>query len=181
MDRPILFQADMVRAILAGRKTQTRRALKVQPLDVLPMNEDPVNRWVTLDVRDPEDASKNHGSIIGCRYGKVGDRLWVREAWAPGAAGQIIYRADGDQLSLAAVKWRSPIHLKREHSRLTLALTRVRCERLQAITVDDARAEGIEDRHLARYAELWDRINGKRAGCAWQDNPFVWVLEFTPL
>lgn len=73
-ERPILFSSDMVRAILDGRKAQTRRILKKQPIDILPMNI--ANEWVTLDTANP-----NHGSIIKCRFGVPGDRLWVRETW----------------------------------------------------------------------------------------------------
>lgn len=73
-ERPILFSGEMVNAILAGRKTQTRRVLKYQPIDVLPM-EAP-NRWVTLDTLDP-----NHGKVVKCRYGIPGDHLWIREKW----------------------------------------------------------------------------------------------------
>lgn len=75
-ERPILFNAEMVNAILAGRKTQSRRLLKKQPLEILPMHVP--NEWVTLDTKDP-----NHGSIIKCRFGIPGDRLWVRETWRP--------------------------------------------------------------------------------------------------
>jgi hypothetical protein len=74
-ERPILFSGEMVRAILEGRKNQTRRALKKQPLDILPMKVP--GAWVTLRTRDPEP----HGDLIGCRFGVPGDRLWVRETF----------------------------------------------------------------------------------------------------
>jgi hypothetical protein len=74
-ERPILFSTPMVRAILDGRKTMTRRVLRKQPLDIIPMNEP--HRWISLDVREPEP----HGKVVKCMYGQVGDRLWVRETF----------------------------------------------------------------------------------------------------
>ena len=92
-DRPILFSDEMVRAILDGRKTQTRRVLRQQPLDIIPMPAR--NEWVTLETRDP-----NHGRVIRCRFGIPGDRLWLREAWKissfmEGEPIEFQYRADG--------------------------------------------------------------------------------------
>lgn len=74
-ERPILFSGDMIRAILEDRKTQTRRALKKQPLEIIP-GVKYSNNWITLDTRDP-----NHGSVIKCRFGIPGDHLWVRETY----------------------------------------------------------------------------------------------------
>lgn len=80
-EKPILFKGEMVKAILEGRKTKTRRALKVQPIDILPMLDEYDGRaWVTLRVKG-EKLEDNHGDIIGCRFGFPGDRLWVRETW----------------------------------------------------------------------------------------------------
>lgn len=145
-ERPILFKGEMVRAILKGCKTQTRRILKWQPLDVLPMNIP--DAWITLDTREPEP----HGKHIKCRLGKVGDRLWVRETYNPGlrplesrANGYrgCVYRAD-DFTALYSGGWTPSIFMPRRHSRITLEITGVRCERLQNITEADAIAEGIE-------------------------------------
>ncbi len=204
-ERPILFKAEMVRAILDGRKTQTRRLLKVQPLDVLPMNIP--DAWVTLDTRDPEP----HGRHIKCRLGKVGDRLWVKETHcfvADGLLGVmpgVVYAADETKAfnRLESLPdgvtvynydkpeiwhWRPSIFTHRWASRITLEITGVRCERLQDITEADAIAEGTEPsivgqdldylRYRAGYQTLWERING--AG-SWDANPFCWVIEFKVL
>jgi hypothetical protein len=92
-ERPIPFSGEMVRAILEGRKTQTRRVLRKQPLDILPMKIP--NAWVTLQTRDP-----NHGQHIRCRFGVPGDQLWVRETWKiasfmEGEPVEFQYKADG--------------------------------------------------------------------------------------
>ena len=182
-DRPILFKPDMVNAIQAGRKTQTRRALRLQPIDILPMNVP--NEWATLQTRDP-----NHGNVIRCRFGVPGDRLWVREMWAYWGSletpANVIYRADGDK---SATRWRPSIHMPRWASRLTLEVTEVRAERLQAITDEEIclelgaplrwEAEGPEPyrRDLrGSFAVLWDAIHTKLH--RWSDNPWVWVIAF---
>ena len=198
--RPIIFSGEMVRAILEGRKTQTRRLMKYQPLDVLPMKVP--DAWVTLETRNP-----NHGKVIGCRYGKAGDRLWVREAAyiAPPNFGDPVdanckdydkrprfvgwaASMDGESVRCATdygVKLSSPIHLPRWACRLVLEITAVRLERLQAIKEKGARAEGVpaEEQYTAnpmgayyKFRYLWDAINGKRA--PWDSNPYVWVIEF---
>lgn len=141
-----------------------------------------------------------------CPYGEVGSRLWVRETFAriwanadgPSDDDTIEYRADtnakrpggwdGAQREEVppGARWRSPIHMPRWASRLTLEITSVRVERVRAITEGDARAEGVlmlDNIHpiaSARdvFAELWDSINGKRPGCSWADNPWCWCLQF---
>lgn len=184
-ERPILFKAEMVRAILEGRKTQTRRMLKVQPLDVLPMNIP--DAWVTLETRDPEP----HGRHIKCRFGKVGDRLWVRETWYHAnpieeTPGYVSYRADGEFIEFykkQGCKWKPSIFMPRWASRITLEIVSVRIERLQDITENDAVAEGVMgdeteyDQATPKmcYAALWEKINGPGS---WDANPFVWVVEF---
>ena len=152
-DRPILFSAPMVRALLAGSKTQTRRPLKIQPLDILPMQGDAAGReWVALMTRDPEPK----GTVLRCRYGVPGDRLYVRETWqavngndrarhivthpAPDR-GWIEYAAT-PRIDEPAYKWRPSIHMPRWASRITLEVTGVRVERLQDISEADAIAEG---------------------------------------
>lgn len=188
-EKPILFSGEMVNAILDGRKTQTRRALKKQPIDILPMKVP--NMWVTLETRDP-----NHGKIIGCRYGRTGDRLWVREAWRDGRAG-IVYKADIPTELQKDFSWKPSIHMKRAASRIALQIVNLRAERLQAISAADVIAEGIKksadgDYWLApldgvpdypwlhpvpAYASLWNELNAKR-GYGWDVNPWVWVIEF---
>ena len=152
-ERPILFSAPMVRAILEGRKTQTRRVVKPQP------HHGPVGEMVCLG---GADWAMDDGDLSGqfrCPYGVPGDRLWVREAWAPneGSAGGYIYRADVGEGSSGfyqadlkigewthiAPRWRSSIHMPRWASRITLRITDVRVERLQDISEADAIAEGL--------------------------------------
>ncbi len=196
-ERPIIFSAPMVRAILAGSKTQTRRV-----------------------IRKPERFTNIRECGFCCKIGQPGDRLWVRETWQ---ADPIIddtwastawsgckdsriadlperfrhpryvnFRADWLH---GEIRWRPAIHMPHWASRITLKVTDVRVERLQAISESDAVAEGLsrssdgfawhveDDRHRAAdpresYASLWETING--AG-SWDANPWVWVVEFKRL
>ena len=198
-DRPILFSAPMVRALLAGSKTQTRRPLKIQPLDILPMQGDAAGReWVALMTRDPEPK----GTVLRCRYGVPGDRLYVRETWQAvngnDRARHIVTHPAPDRgwIEYAATprddepayKWRPSIHMPRWASRITLEVTAVRVERLQDISEADAIAEGVNvhsDHHgkprtsiyspVQAYHDLWESINGPGS---WDANPFVWVISF---
>lgn len=142
-DRPIIFSAPMVRALLDGRKTQTRRVLKPQPR--LGLYGDGSIIRNDYFVWEPKP-----GRVIPftdtCAYQwrehlpyAPGDRLWVREAWFPAPYPHIHYRADGE----LDRKWKSPIHMPRWASRLTLIVTDVRVQRVQEISGEDARAEGI--------------------------------------
>ena len=156
ISRPILFSGPMVRALLAGTKTQTRRALKHQPIDIIPMPKEPDRQWVILKQREPEPK----GKVVRCRFGVPGDLLWVRETWAhvpirgsDGGQGDEmgpIYRADGEEAFKDFTgPWRPSIFMPRKYSRITLRITDVRVERLQKITETDAAAEGVyrdEDR-----------------------------------
>ena len=173
--RPILFSAPMVRALLEGRKTQTRRIVKTR--------KKLVNRGFSQIQYGAICSEQPHQ----CPYGQPGDLLWVRETWAdmqcePPVA---VYRADGERP--ITMQWKPSIHMPRLLSRLTLEITGMRVERLQDISAIDASAEGIftpeigyanlgERAPILQYARLWEEING--AG-AWDKNPFVWVLEFT--
>ena len=193
-ERPILFSAPMVRAILAGSKTQTRRAVKGNALN-----------WLNDVGFTPEFVAmpENHQ----CPYGQPGDRLWVREAFSgprceeefpPRSwyeADNIWYWADGNPDAGDWTRPRPSIHMPRWASRILLEITAVRVERLQAISETDALAEGVIEGNgdfsgcfsvpgtqamsgtTAKecYARLWDQING--AG-SWAANPWVWVVEF---
>lgn len=152
-ERPIIFGTTMMRALLAGRKTQTRRVVKPQPKIV------DRDKWP-------------------CPYGAPGDRLWVRETWALGAhASAIVYRADGE-FAPGAGRWRPSIHLSRKLARITLELTDVRVQRVQEISQFDAMQEGFDGPdHKANFCKLWDTINAKR-GYQWASNPWVWALTF---
>ena len=184
---PILFSAPMVRAILEGRKTQTRRVVKPQPIrdafqgqhgDVVILGRVPAR--LRPHPENPEDPRRAVTDPIPCPYGAPGDRLWVRETWAPFEMGLVIYRASAAPSALPdGGKWRPSIFMPRWACRIELELTAVRVERVQEISADDACEEGIDDDDLPPeciYARLWDSINGKRA--PWASNPWVWVLEF---
>lgn len=222
MERPILFSAPMVRAILDGRKTVTRRVVTVG--DTIEERDDGT-QW-------PYFTTWTHGDDgspwASCPYGAPGDRLWVRETWryhgwTEDGAPWIKYAADdstrlveripdewSDRLAdiwadlsddanmaidgrAADRKWRPSIFLPRWASRVTLAVTAVRVERLQEIDELDALNEGVQGRAVdgvldgkpGRYvvgsardefAELWDGINAARA--PWASNPWVWRVEF---
>ena len=178
-DRPILFSGPMVRSLLDGRKTQTRRVLKVRRGLHPPCADD------TADVLLPLAAYR------------VGDRLWVRETWenSIGSPDEVSYRAtavdDGWRPEeVGEHKWRPSIFMPRWASRLTLTVTRVRVQRLQDISPADAIAEGIAPTATIHtidcdtpnpcydYRSLWDSLNAKR-GFGWETNPWVVALTFT--
>ncbi|WP_457814172.1 hypothetical protein U8C43_24020 [Sinorhizobium meliloti] len=149
-DRPILFSGPMVRALLDDRKTQTRRILKPQPYEYN-------GRWWIVD-RHSGDCHLDLWARgdVGCRPIHPGDRLWVRETWAPltslthndpGPQAIIdggFYRADGGTVDGEVSRWKPSIFMPRHASRLTLIVTDVRVERLQDISEADAKAEGLQ-------------------------------------
>lgn len=163
-ERPILFSGPMVKAILEGRKTQTRRVVK---------NPGPLSTTLSP-------------------YGVPGDRLWVRETWGHEADGNacddircgnpdhIWYRASEKDPSIFPKDfWRPSIHMPRWASRLTLEVTAVRVQRLNELDKWDAKAEGIDPTYpnpIASFSALWDSINGKKH--PWSSNPVVRVVEF---
>jgi len=200
--RPILFKPDMVRAILEGRKTMTRRIVKPQP----PLGSDGVAYNPSHFEPDRGWYWKPHGGFAKCPYGAPGDMLWVREAfsgphgcrnlkpseWPEGCP--IWYWTDGNVAGFDATQPKPSIHMPRWASRLTLEITDVRVERLQDISEDDARAEGIADGGCLNCGEpepcgcsdpqpdardafihLWQSINGDQS---WSANPWVWVVSF---
>lgn len=184
-ERGIIFGAESVRAILAGRKRQTRRVVNPQPESGVMRCHYVKSTWAhkaPADQHGPEGCTCRE---IRCPYGAPGDLLWVREAWGP-CEGGIIYRADeSDSAKPDDGRWHSPIHMHRSFSRLTLRVLSVRVERVQEISEEDARAEGcgysgpapdapLSERDL--FARLWDSINAKRA--PWSSNPWVWCIEF---
>lgn len=218
IERGIIFSAPMVRALLAGEKTQTRRLLKLQPPtpeQVRQIAGDGFHYFTDAStpgefrVAGPVWAVRKLGGPerLRCPYGVPGDRLWVRETWRPTPPDRIRavtvhYAADRGMARFYDVprSWKypkaaangnvTPIHMPRWASRITLEITSVRVERLQAITSADIVAEGIpavdysvNDRPDALEAEqrdafvkLWDSINGDVA--PWSSNPFLWVLGF---
>jgi len=157
----------MVRAILDGTKTQTRRIIKPQPDGVVPKSNDPF--WLKV----------LHGDSIKCPYGKPGDRLWVRETWGDCTKGadimagthwdEPLYRADADAYGLLfhdglgpvyaeEILWRPSIHMPRSASRIDLEITGIRIERLQDINEEDAIAEGATytDNGRDKYGQKLD-------------------------
>lgn len=201
-ERPILFSAPMVRAILAGRKTQTRRVMKHPEYFGCLTGDCPHEKQIECD---------NAISLFAkmdCPHGQPGDRLWVRETWRPQDgmtlecqyADEIEYRATDDQPKEPTdCHWKPSIYMPRWASRITLEIVGVRVERVQDIGEEDAMAEGVTDlggvwqspqktsrsrnggcicgsARLA-YEELWDSLNAAR-GYGWEKNPWVWVIEF---
>lgn len=205
-ERPILFSAPMVRAILDGTKTQTRRLVKPQPMMV---TNHTIATW-----DGPSAALQQQLERMGrgFPYGQPGDRLWIREKFQPLLAdGVEHWRADwetgkGYAISYPATdgikEWidaddnigsgcKPSIHMPRWASRITLEITGVRVDRLQDISEADAIAEGCPIKnpdsfvrgHGAAsasgwYSDLWQSINGPGS---WDENPWVWVVEFKRL
>lgn len=196
-ERPILFSAPMVRAIMAGTKTQTRRVVKPVGQDDGFVLKDYGDGWWPYRSDDGESPMKGDNEIPhSCPYGQPGDRLWVRETWLTVDGERAFYRADyahnpkGD--SEHGVAWRPAIDMARWASRITLEVTSVRVERLQDISEADAVAEGapegptpmacmysqaavLKTRYREGFAALWEQINGPGS---WDANPWVWVVQF---
>lgn len=206
-ERPIIFGAESVRAILAGRKSQTRRVLSENDRLGYPHSE--IAEASTDGFITTGGLPSAFGtSGLAARF-LPGVVLWVREMWAKAdplrfvdhCRDGVAYRADDGAELHATERWRSPIYMPRWASRITLRVTAVRVERLQAITEADAHAEGVAAEvdaldslaHLrgadacravpsrpgsARdaYRCAWDMINGKTA--PWTRNPWVFVIEF---
>ena len=192
--RPILFSAPMVRALLEGRKTQTRRIVKPQPQHIAWFAHQ--EGWIAR-MRDEEPQNE----MVKCPYGQPGDRLWVRETWSQGAC--TFYRATDTLIT----KWRPSIFMPRWASRITLEIVSVRVERLNEISSTDCFDEGIfsvrnadfDCKHFPKfktdfdhavefglkpplgpspqgvYKALWESINGPKS---WALNPWVWAVEF---
>lgn len=201
-ETPLLFKAAMVRAILDGNKTQTRRVVKLPVID---------RNGTGCEIGGTEINSCLAQGMELCPFGQVGERIWVKETFAvqcaEGVSAVPWYRADyqGDSECdppAAGVKWKPSIFMPRKASRITLEIVSVRVERLQEISEADAKAEGVTcpergevcsgfippistahepeecaciDGYVPLYKTLWESING--AG-SWEKNPFVWVIEF---
>lgn len=169
----------MVRAILDGRKTQTRRVIMPQP-DIDP------KEFTAAEVNEAWQA----GFVdVKCPHGEVGDLLWVRETYGFSGwnVGDVYYRADKHDAILTPW-WRPSTLMPKAFSRITLEITDVRVERLQDISEEDAIAEGMTlprglkfgSNPIEAFRVLWDSINGKDDAKNWQANPWVWVIEFEP-
>lgn len=213
-ERGIIFSGEMVRAILDGRKTQTRRIVKPQPDKEF--EGEPYWNIGGFRLRIDADGWPQRSNPLHSPFGYEDDRLWVRETWAiagnedghpetedrklcPEKEAYRFYRADCSLSEYGMWKlpngtlydgpWRSPIHMPRWASRITLEITGVRVERLNEISDSDCEAEGVrpsldgnakdwrpdETGWQRTYRQLWERISG--AG-SWDLNPWVWVIEF---
>ena len=179
-ERPIIFNTEMVKAILEGRKTQTRRVIKPQPGYDLGY-QDCGNGFA---IQVGADYPDNKEDERYCPYGQAGDKLWVREAFVQCISTKIhpgpnfVYRADTSKEAQEdyGYKWKPSIHMPRLASRITLEITDIRVERVQDITLQDKWNEGYPP-EIGRFQDLWDSINEKR-GFGWDTNPWVWVIEF---
>jgi hypothetical protein len=183
--KPIIFSTPMVQAILDGKKTQTRRVIKI---DDAPENWKISIAGTSIVRTEPYDVKLP-------RYA-AGDILWVRETWCERLGvvdkGLYIYKAHVEpqdeihQYALDQNKWRPSIFMPREAARLFLRVKNVRVERLQDITEEDAIAEGMSKTLVdgvvfisakGNFHVFWDSLNIKR-GYGWDTNPWVWVIEF---
>lgn len=204
-ERPILFSGPMVKAILEGRKTQTRRIVKAKDSDTsrcitLPTLMQNVNEWRLQDGRWFGIDGYDTLVFCDCPYGQPGDRLWVRESHAllamMNGAEVCAYRASCDDNTfnyaneftghvhcIQVERWRPSIHMPRKASRITLEITEVRIERLNRIGDAEAMDEGVSGWVADERCEtprdgfrvLWESINGEGS---WAANPWVWVVEF---
>lgn len=196
-ESPILFSGPMVRAILDGSKTQTRRVIR---------QGNPKTKRVYWASEEETVPQRGHytGWVhecdaplllpLKCPY-SVGDRLWVRETFSAcreGAAHPkcVDYRADGT--ASPDTRWKPSLFMPRALSRITLEATEVRVQRVNEISDQDVRAEGVPRSEIDKwhkwlhpndcaghaFGQLWDSVNGKRPGCAWSDNPWVWCVSF---
>ncbi|HBT3848256.1 TPA: hypothetical protein MBK66_000701 [Klebsiella pneumoniae] len=192
-EKGLIFNSEMVRAILDGRKTQTRRPIKWKQTRFTEIGErEDGSKWPWS-----EDAEHACDFWHPCPFGAVGDRIWVRETWNK-YGGLLTYRADHDWIddmrkeTVCTAKWVPSIHMPRWASRILLEITDVRVERLNAISQEDAQAEGMEltgwrptysdpdsggevMTPYDNFAELWSSIYGDES---WKANPWVWVIEF---
>lgn len=207
-ERPILFSGAMVRAILEGRKTVTRRMIKpsMRSADTqFELHQEQDGSWRPMHTFD--ESSMDHLGTehpIACPYGQVGDRLWVRESFAdlqgtgiehrPDAAGPLqryAFAADsppgsaGDEARKDfGIKWKPSIHMPRAVCRILLEITGLRVERLQVITTEQLIAEGLQTRLREHDAECdllhqWKELWASLNGEeSWDANPWVWVVEF---
>ncbi|EDG8630622.1 hypothetical protein B9589_21735 [Salmonella enterica subsp. enterica serovar Newport] len=200
-ERGMIFNAEMVRAILDGRKTQTRRVLATYQDAVKFCPEWDVNGKQIFIVLGEKDHTGMNPVItaIPCPFGQPGDRVWVRETFRVHSratdVATLVYRASvrnswTEQTHRVPVavcnkpatpeKWTPSIHMPRWASRITLEITGVRVERLNSITESDAEAEGVTDTGFGDllvdgYRYLWKSIYGEES---WTANPWVWVIEF---
>lgn len=204
-ERPIIFSYPMIRAILAGSKTMTRRIVNYSY-----QRYPSVAKFITTQEFDFHYPG-HRGRFCSCPYGSPGDHLWIRETWDHGCIGGAIFKADHSEEELAEAapgvfKWHPSIHLKRKDARLFLEIISVNVQRLCGITFGDAINEGIEtvfdpsepnvplykfypckdlrddtyikNDPLVSFYSLWCSIKNHETWKSWKENPWVWVIEF---
>ncbi|HGF0160801.1 TPA: hypothetical protein ACGBXG_003774 [Klebsiella variicola] len=206
-ERGMIFNGEMVRAILDGRKTQTRRVMNVQPesnqFGLLHITSSTKRSDIGKYHWAESNATGNHvrSKLFSCPFGAVGDRIWVRESFFPAplemqytpprkTMWNIAYR-DGVQMEKLAPaeynpliynyeRWTPSIHMPRWASRILLEITDVRVERLRSMSQDDARAEGVIAASGPMEAGLAFRElwDSIYGEESWKANPWVWVIEF---
>lgn len=166
--KPILFNDRMVRAILEGRKTQTRRLIKPQPTNP---------RWSNIGFLGFDDG---HGREMKPRY-KPGDILYVREAWSSwspteGTVPRLYYRADGN--APLGIKWRPSIHMPRAAARIFIRVKDLCVQKLREMTFGDVIQEGFSS--FADFFDLWDTTIPKNEieQYGYSANPWIWVYQF---
>ena len=193
-ERGLIFNGEMVRAILDGRKTQTRRIMKNQPAGDFPQTPALIRNVVGAGFQ--WYGHYGESGIFNCPFGAVGDRIWVRETWAEAGARAPdlkLYRANYPEHvpthyenvpPADEIRWTPSIHMPRWASRLTLEITGVRVERLRDLNEEDAKSEGITPpsggvlpgwEYRINFRDLWMSIYGADN---WEANPWVWVIEF---
>jgi hypothetical protein len=208
-ERPILFSAPMVRAILDGSKTQTRRVVK------WPAWAQPHPEVFARDLRDGQEVwyvpgDDQPSKVMRCPYGQPGDRLWVRETflhvtkmenecfvvdgdgnyveetWYRADQKAYSYHPDGSEESTENIPWKPSIHMPRWASRITLEITGVRVEHLQDISDEDSLSEGVYPTSTGLYPgsprAAYQKLWEQLHGLgSWDANPWVWVVEFRRL
>lgn len=211
-DRPILFSTPMVEAILDGRKTQTRRTRGLEEINKNPDDWHFAGIYYVTDCDELGATFQNCEEFARtkCPYGKPGDRLWVRETWQitnflhPSDENYgYIYKASENgkdwQENTEEWKWKPSIHMPKAAARIWLEVTDIRVERLQDISKEDAKAEGVEPvadgykNYMPKlsstsqfcwptayhsFQSLWESINGAES---WDRNPWLWVVKFKVL
>lgn len=202
---PILFSTDMVQAILQGRKTVTRRVLKVPMEQWEGKYRFPVPKGLDSDAGFAWCTNPAHSNLLlmHCPCGEPGDVLWVREGFISNPHSELekhYYSYKADYPKQQSIRWKPSIHMPKEAARIWLRVKDIRVERLQDITDSDAIAEGIEIEHddgplsdslyksytgglpvdtaKKSFCTLWWQINGRDS---WMANPWVWVITFTVL
>ncbi|WP_034912932.1 hypothetical protein [Erwinia sp. 9145] len=205
-ERGIIFNADMVRAVLDGRKTQTRRMLSPRQLKM-------IDAASSIGECYPLESGKHHANSQSyycewCPFGAIGDRLWVRETFFPAplepqsvppkkTKWNIAYRGGAQLEKIAPAtynptiynyeRWTPSIHMPRWASRITLEITGLRVERLNSMTESDALAEGCNGGHGSIPHYIYSATPHEHfhyiwqsiyGASSWQANPWVWVIEF---